>query len=381
MIFIAILYAFLCFFLIINWFLIDTRNQKKIQKKKNLVLTNNIDEYKVSVIVAARNEEKNILYLLESLENQTFKKKDFEVIIIDDNSEDNTTKIIKDFQKNSLLSIKILQSDKKIDYSPKKKALTLGINQAKGILILTTDADCIADENWIKTIWDFYKKTEAKLISSPVTFHQPSTFFEHFQVVDFASLVASGAISLSLNVPNMANGANLAYTRSVFLAIEGYQNTPTIASGDDEFLLAKIANQFPNDVYFLKDKNAIIITKSSSNWNEFYKQRKRWASKWKYYKDLKTKILAFVVFLFNFNVLLSIILFCSNLLSFYSFCWIIGLKFIPEFLFLMIILLFFEHKKSIFFIFLIQIIYPFYVLLFAFAGFGKEYEWKGRKLS
>ncbi|TAG88359.1 MAG: glycosyltransferase, partial [Bacteroidetes bacterium] len=303
------------------------------------------------------------------------------VIIIDDNSTDNTAELVKDYILKNKINLKILYADKNFAYSPKKQALTLGITHAQARLIITTDADCVAPPKWLETIWDFYQKTDAKLISSPVTFATNHTFFSHFQAIDFASLVASGAISLSLNMPNMANGANLAYTKEVFDILGGYKNTPQIASGDDEFLLQKIAQKYPQEIYFLADKNAIITTKPSQNWGEFYRQRKRWASKWKYYKDWKTKLLAFFIFLVNLNILAASFLFFLNFISFYFFVGIIFLKIIPEFIFLSIILIFFNHQKSIPFIFLVQMIYPFYVIFFAFAGFGKKYHWKGRDLS
>ncbi len=380
MIFFALFYAFFCFFLIIQFFFISIRNKRKISKKSNTFdIKNNL--HKISVIIPARNEANNILYLLDSLKNQSFDKHFFEIIIIDDNSEDNTISIIQNYQKQSILNIKILKANKNFDYSPKKSALTLGIAHAQGTLIVTTDADCVAKEKWLETIWDFYQQTDAKFISSPVTFETNQSFFSHFQVIDFASLVVSGGISLSLNVPNMANGANIAYPKDIFEKLEGYQNTPKIASGDDEFLLQKIAQKYPSEIYFLKDKEVIITTKPCESWQQFYKQRKRWASKWKYYQDWKTKLLAVFIFLVNMNLPLSVLLFFSNYLSFDYFISILTLKIIPEFIFLWICLLFFDHKKSIFYIFLVQMIYPFYVILFALAGFGKNYEWKGRKLS
>jgi cellulose synthase/poly-beta-1,6-N-acetylglucosamine synthase-like glycosyltransferase len=337
---------------------------------------------KISVIIPARNEEKNIEKLCKSLENQTFHNSFFEVIVIDDNSTDKTLSILRNIQKNYQLDLKIIIQTEKKHFSPKKNAITLGIQKAKGELIVCTDADCVASPFWLNEIWNFYQEKNAKLITAPVTFEIiDNHFFTHFQIIDFASLVISGAVSLAIGRPNMANGANLAYPKKVFEDLGGYQNTPQIASGDDEFWLHKVKENYPNNIFFIKNKQAIIQTKPSQTWQEFYQQRKRWASKWKYYQSFETKSLAFFIFLVNFNLIFSVFFYFLDFLTFNFLVLIWITKLITELPFLLISILFFNHQKSIFYLPLVQIVYPFYVTLFAFLGVtSTNYEWKGRKL-
>ena len=276
--------------------------------------------------------------------------------------------------------LKIIALKKKNATSPKKKAITEAIKIAKGELIVTTDGDCRIKQTWLQVLWVFYQQKDAKLISGAVTFLEEKKLFERIQTVEFASLIGSGAASLQMGFPNMCNGANLAYPKSVFEEVGGYQGVDQIASGDDEFLLHKIAAKYPEKIYFLKTPQNIVFTQAKPNWNDFYQQRKRWAGKWKYYKDNRIKLLAFFIFVVNSALLLSFALFCGGFLTNSTFLTLILIKFMPEFAFLGIVLAYLTKKKFMIYIPLVQLIYPFYVTFFGFVAQGKTYEWKGRTL-
>lgn len=339
----------------------------------------------ISVIIPVRNEEKNIRFLLEDLEKQTLSKHLFEVIIADDDSTDNTPEILKEFQQTTDLRLIINQlKDIERNNSPKKRAINSSIQIAKGMLITTTDGDCRVGEKWLETILNFYHKKEPYLISAPVTFLSSEKRFsisQQAQIIEFASLVGSGACAMMLQQPNMCNGANLTYLKSVFYEVEGFTGNENLASGDDEFLMHKIARKYPEKVMFLKSSDAIVSTDAHSSWQSFYNQRKRWASKWKHYINLKISGLAVFIFLSNFSWLLALCLWAVSYFSFSQFLLLTSLKFSAEFAFLSLVLWFFKKKTAIFFIPFIQIIYPIYVTFFGLISQGKsEYIWKGRKL-
>lgn len=333
----------------------------------------------VSIIIPVRNEANNILNLFQSIENQNFSKLFFEVIIVNDASDDDTVLLIEEFKSTSELRSQVLNlSERKDNSSPKKRAITEAIKNAKGELIITTDGDCTMGVNWLKTIVDFYQKTDAYFISSPVSFFSLEKgnilqkIWNYFQVIEFGSLVGAGACSIKMGSPNMCSGANIAYKKSIFEEVNGYEGNEQIASGDDEFLMQKIATRFPDKIQFLKSYDAVVETQSHETISSFFVQRKRWASKWRFYKNWQPTALAIYVALVNGITAWAIIIAHFDLVL---------LKFSVEFLFLASVVLFFKKPKAIFYIPFTQLIYPFYVFIMAIAAQGKNsYVWKGRKL-
>jgi cellulose synthase/poly-beta-1,6-N-acetylglucosamine synthase-like glycosyltransferase len=252
------------------------------------------------------------------------------------------------------------------------------IEKAKGDLIFTTDADCELPPFILQKYCEAFQNSELQFASGPVTFFETETSFfnrlwEKVQVVEFSSLVGTAAGSIALGSPNMCSGANLCFRKTAFFEVNGYEGNLHLASGDDEFLMHKIAKAFPNGLAYLKDKDAIVLTKASKNLKDFYLQRKRWSSKWKHYSGFIPTILAIFIFLTQMAVLVCV----------YNRLWpILLLKVILEFVFLGQVLKFLNNGNLVLYVFLVQLIYPFYVIFFGFSGiFGsKTYLWKGRNL-
>jgi cellulose synthase/poly-beta-1,6-N-acetylglucosamine synthase-like glycosyltransferase len=334
----------------------------------------------ISIIVPVRNEEENIAALLNDLENQSFPFSQFEVLIMDDSSTDQTAKIVNEVASRSHASIQLISLPNIPTTSPKKRAIETAIVHAKGNLIVTTDGDCRTGPHWLRSIADCHAATGAKLISSPVTFTGSNSLTDHLQIVEFASLIGSGASAISAGYPSLCNGANLAYEKSAFTQVSGFDGVRHIASGDDEFLMHKIAARFPGSIRFLKDSRAVVYTKPHSTWSGFFRQRKRWASKWKHYQSRTPLVLALYIFLCNFSLLTGVALNVSGLIDLHTFLMLAAVKCIPEWLFLGIVLNFLQRPKSLIYIPVTQLIYPFYVCFFGLAAQKPEYEWKGRKL-
>jgi len=350
---------------------------KKISAK---MIDNELVSDFISVIIPVRNEEQNILNLLQDLNVQSFPFSKFEVFIMNDGSTDHTAAIVEAFKENSNFSIHLLTLPDTPASSPKKRAIETAIEIAKGNLVVTTDGDCRVKPGWLAAISNCHTATGAKLISGPVTFNEEKSFTDHLQTVEFSSLIGSGASAIAAGFPTMCNGANLAYERAAFFDVGGYDGVRHIASGDDEFLLHKIAAHYPGRVMFLKNAEAIVSTAAHQEWSMFFKQRKRWASKWKHYQSKSPLVLALYIFLCNLSVIVSGTLWLSNHLSDSDFLILLLLKCAPEWLFLGTILHFLKKTVSIFFIPLTQIFYPFYVCFFGLVAQKPEYEWKGRKL-
>jgi cellulose synthase/poly-beta-1,6-N-acetylglucosamine synthase-like glycosyltransferase len=343
-----------------------------IKMRRNKIQYVSLKDSKLSIIIPVRNEQANILNLLNDLNKQIYPFKNFEVIIANDGSTDETENIVLSFQEVAQYDLKLLNILNENGASPKKRAIQKSIEISSGELLITTDGDCRVSENWLSSIEAIYIEKQAKLISSPVTFLDEKTIWNTFQIIEFASLIGSGACSMYLKKPNMCNGANIAYTREVFEEVGGFAGNEHLASGDDEFLMHKIAKIYPEKVVFNMDENSIVFTKSQPDFSHFYQQRKRWASKWKYYKDWKVIALAIFIFAVNLGMIYSII--TQNYLN-------LLIKCSPEFIFLCLIINYLGYKDKIKFIPIIQLIYPFYVVLFGIIAQGNGYNWKGRKLS
>ncbi len=353
---------------------------------------------KLSIIIPARNEEKNIKACLDSICYQSYPKDLYEVLVVDDYSTDATAEIIKNYpEKNvQLISLQQILKEEKLN-SYKKKAIETAIAQSTGELIITTDADCIVPAGWLQTIASFYAENDAAFIAMPVCF-LPSPqgerlgvrFLEIFQALDFMALQGITGASVHKRIHSMCNGANLAYSKKVFEEVNGFKGIDNIASGDDMLLMHKIYQQNPGKVFFLKSQEVIVQTQSMKTIKDFFNQRIRWASKADKYDD--KRIFAVLLLVYLFNVLLTVLpLLCIfrniqysifniqfSLCSFWI-CLLIG-KTIIELFFLYPVAKFFSKQNLLFYFPFAQ---PFHILYTIIAGWlGKfgSYQWKNRKV-
>ena len=306
---------------------------------------------KVSVIIAARNEENSIANCVNAVLQQTYPSQYIEIIIVDDASEDTTGNKIQELCKKheNIKSITLEAGNAAVG---KKQALTLGIQQSNAELIVTTDADCVMNKNWLKTIVAFYQQTKAKMIVAPVVFHNEKSVFEKMQTLEFMSLIVSGGASLYYNKAIMCNGANLAYTRNVFYEVNGFKGADNKPSGDDVLLMYKIKKKYPDSIKFLKHEDAIVFTDAQPNLKGFIDQRKRWASKGFKALNTETKKVSLLVYGFNFSLFAVMILsFCCKAVGIYGigpvplFCVLFGIKCLIDFLLLFLASSFFKKRK------------------------------------
>ena len=331
----------------------------------------------ISVIIPYRNEEYNLQGLLNALVSQDFPLNRYEIILVNDHSEDLSEQIIDQFVKRHESSNIIMA--RLDDESGKKQALKHGIAIAKGEVIVTTDADCIVKRTWLSGIDRYYSRDYVQMVFGPVTFCGESTIFHRLQTIEFASLVGAGAASLSLGMPNMCNGANLSFRKRAYCEAGGYEDNMSLASGDDEFLMHKFWTQWPDGVLFNNTKDAVVCTKPHNTWLDFYQQRKRWASKWKHYKNRRATILAILVATSNMAILVSMILLVIDMHKHTSLAALLVFKFFLEGLFIGSVLKKLSKKMNILLFILLQFIYPLYAILFGIAANFGTYNWKGRR--
>ncbi|MBQ2906328.1 MAG: glycosyltransferase [Bacteroidales bacterium] len=321
---------------------------------------------KVSVLIAARNEEKNIEKLLESLKKQSFPKELFEVIIVNDHSIDNTDEIINDFiNKNKELDVKLLKAEK----TGKKHAISQALHTAINELVIVTDADCVLNDLWIESIVGFYQEEKCKMILAPVLLSPAENLFEKMQVLEHLSLIGSTAGSASIGFPVMCNGANMAYERKAALEVEKFRKDFDIPSGDDMFLLEQFVKCYGhNNVKFLLSKSAVVKTKTCKTIKDFFRQRRRWVSKTKSYTSWKVIVTALIVLFFNLSIISLLVsaFFVPALWSIYILLTL--LKFFIDFPLLKNITNFMNQGSLLKWVLPLEIIYPFYVVFTALSG-------------
>ena len=342
--------------------------------KEKFFTFNNKNNVKASVLIAARNEEKNIGNLLKSLYNQTFSKELFEVIIIDDHSEDETISVVENFLKEHKdINLKFFKAEKE----GKKYAISQALHLAENELILVTDADCFLKETWIESIVNFYKEENCKMILAPVLLSPAGTFFEKIQVLEHLSLIGSTAGSAAIGFPVMCNGANMAYERLAALEVEKQRKDFNIPSGDDMFLMEYfIKNYGAENVKFLLSKTAIVKTNTCKNISEFFRQRRRWVSKTKSYTSWKILSTAFVVLFFNLSIislLVSALFYPTLLIPYFLLTF---LKFLIDYPLLRNITTFMNQKNLLIWTLPLEFVYPFYAVITAISGMLINVKWK-----
>ena len=316
--------------------------------------------FSLSVIVCARNEEKNLPDLLHAIEQQSYKN--FELIVVNDHSSDETESIIHSFTtKNPNFRLVNATGE------GKKNALKEGIATSSGKIIVQTDADCIPTEKWLETIAVYVMKNDSDLVIGPVKMNFSSAF-EEMQALEFMSLVASGAGAAGIGMPIMCNGANLIYKRSVWEEAVHAQHEEFV-SGDDMFLLLS-AKKSKKKITFLKSVETIVTTKAETSVSGFLRQRRRWASKSAGYRDFSVLFTAFAVF--GLAVLFFILLLTGNFkLLLFVFLW----KGLIDFFFLSGTAPFFGLQKCLKWVFPVAAIYPFYIVWSVFTGIFGKTKW------
>ncbi|GGK21656.1 glycosyl transferase [Yeosuana aromativorans] len=347
------------------------------EKITTFKLTNLPSKTTFSVIVPSRNEAKNLPKLLESIQALEYPKHLYEIIFVDDDSDDNSAELIKGFLSNARIDIQVISNERKTN-SPKKDAITTAIKLAKHEWIITTDADCVVPKYWLDGFDEFIQQTLASCIAAPVTYQTSPSFLSRFQTLDILSLQGATIGSFGVNKPILCNGANFGYKKEVFMHVNGYEGNTNIASGDDIFLLEKMVKHHPKAVHFLKCEQAIVTTSSQPTWSELIAQRIRWAAKTTAYKQWFGKFTGLVVLLMNAFVIVSFLLAIAGVLKAKMLFYIVFIKFNIDVLLLYKTATFFNQNdilRSFFFGF---IVYPFFCIYVAFLSLFKGFKWKSR---
>lgn len=321
----------------------------------------------ISVIIPVRNEEMTIGKLLTDLSRQEYKN--FEIIVVNDDSEDETLWMVSRYD---LKNLHVVHNKGK----GKKAAITSGVRAARGAIIVTTDADCSVPPEWLTILRSRFRDNDVMMAFGGVRMAGEDSFFNSLQAMEFSSLIGTGAATAALGFPTVCNGANLAFRKKAFSAVKGYDDNLEIPSGDDEFLMRKIARKFSGGVQYVNDPRAVVTTESQPDPEAFFNQRIRWASKWRYNSSIVARTLAVAVVIFQFVFIFNWVLIFTSLTL--QALFLMTVKAILEAALLLQVCRFLRVPWKWRTFFSLQFVYPLYVIGVAASSFFRPFRWKNR---
>lgn len=346
---------------------------------------------KFSIIIPFRNEAEHLPKLLKSIKALEYPRDLFEVILIDDDSDDDSASVIKKVLDTRLPSgrqsrekteitrtnISIIQSVN-VSNAPKKDAINTGITHSKNPWIITTDADCILPKYWLDSFDEYIQTTSCECLAAPVSYTCEHHFLNRFQVLDMLSLQGVTIGGYGIKTPFLCNGANFAYKKEFFNALHGFKGNTHISSGDDVFLLEKAVKASRESVHYLKCGQAIVSTQTESSWKGLKAQRVRWAAKTSAYKNGFGKLAGGIVLLMNGLILTLFLLSLFGNFNVHILGYILMIKFSIDFYLIYKSAVFFDQKNVLRTYLFGFILYPFFSVYIAFISMFTGFKWKDR---
>ena len=336
---------------------------------------------KFSVVIPARNEAANIEACIAGIVAQNYPTHLFEIIVVDDFSEDETAQIVlKIAQQHN--NVRILQlkdftnNENLVAY--KKRAIEIAITQANGDWIVTTDADCSFTNNWLATYDAYIQEHNCVMVAAPVAYTNTGSFLSIFQVLDFISLQGITAAAVASGSHTLCNGANLCYSKNAFESVGKFSGIDHLPSGDDMLLMHKMKKAFPGKIGYAYAQDAVVSTAPSTTLGLFIQQRIRWASKASGYQDKIIFWILLLVYLVNASLLVYLPFNFLQTGNINNWLMLIASKTLIEIPFMYASAQFFKQQKLLWWFAFMQ---PFHILYTVIAGwFGTfgSYKWKGR---
>lgn len=338
----------------------------------------------VSVIVAARNEQRTIGALLQCLLHQTYHT--YEVIIVNDRSTDSTAEIIDNIQKNNSIIKRIDITTVTDDMPSKKNALRAGIEMSKGELLCFTDADCFPPPAWIEQLVRGFEP-DVGLVSGYSPYQIPDANKSHrfsnylstcfFRFIAYEELRAAiwSAGAIGLNVGWLCTGRNLAYRRKTYDELGGYEKIKMSVSGDDDLFLQLVRKHTKWRIRYATAKECFVPTASPSTLQAFIEQRKRHFSAAKYF-SVSMKLFFFLYHTSNLLLLLSPFLFVFNFLALTTLALYIFSKLIVDTILIIPSLRIFDNPQfRVSFLFM-EVLYVVYNTIIGPLGLLRKFKWK-----
>lgn len=248
----------------------------------------------VTLLMAARNEEGRIRKCLDRLRLQDYPWDKLQIVVVNDRSTDATAAILREYAERWPGRFNaITLTETAAGFSPKKYALSRGLLQATGEIIVTTDADCIMPPAWISALVSEFGEDTGLVLG--MTSYYPMAkpvALAGTQALDFLSHGVVAAALIGLRFPVHGNANNIAYRRKVYDQSAGFASHGGIVSGDDDFLIQSIHKLGKWRIRYSIQPESQVQTEPPVSLGQFWEQRKRWASKTSLYQTKQTAFLA-----------------------------------------------------------------------------------------
>ncbi len=335
----------------------------------------------VSVIVAARNEEENIAECLNCLCRQQYSKDKLEIIIVDDRSADGTAKIVRDFSAHYAI-VKLLQIDSlPRNMTPKKHALDTGIRNARGEIIVLTDADCRPGPRWVSgMIGHFNADTGLVAGFAPLVSGPESLLCKKLLELDSLALAAISAGSFGMGFPLTCTGRNLAYRKNLYEQVRGFESIAEFISGDDDLFLHLVRDAAKWKMRYSLDKNTFVNCAGPATVREFFAQRTRHASKGLHY-ETRLRLALCLVYLFNLALFIGPPLSLIGAAALQPFLYAFLCKIACELGLLLYAGILLDRFALLRLFPLAALFHVPYVVFFAALGSGAKFTWKDARSS
>lgn len=328
----------------------------------------------ISVVIAARNELTSIRHCLEALTAQDFDADAFEVIVVDDRSEDLTASVAESYRGRIKHLTVIRIAETPIDVAPKKHALAKGIQASRGGIILCTDADCRPDRGWVRAMVAHFREDTGMVIGFSPVDPRSVSLLHHFAALDSLSLASVAASTCALAIPLTAAGRSLAYRRQTFNDVGGFDSIAHLISGDDDLLLQLVRRSAWKVAYCI-DPSSLVSTDPPASWQAFAAQRVRHASKGRHYT---APVVVALALLYLFNVSLVVWTPISLMSGNPGPVWAWFLKAASEFVLVGVGAIRLGRGRFLAFFPVMAFFHPWYVSVFGLWGQFGKFTWKNR---
>ena len=338
-----------------------------------LVMTNKnsgkSSEKKASIVICGRNEAERIQPLLDSLEKLDYSPENYEIILVNDDSDDGTGRIMSTFCDKAENYKYFLHKKDANSYKGKKGALDFGIQQSHYEIVMATDADCVMPKNWLKSMLSYFDENTAMVQGySPV--EKRKDFLSVYQQFDTLAEGVTAASSMYFNSPTHANARNFAFRKSVYNEVGGFSKISHVDTGDDFYLAKLIKNETDCKFRYNPDKESYIYTREVDDLKTYWNQQLRRNSKG---FDLNFHFFVMGSWLIIFHLLLIYLLVIGDLYRFFLFA---GIKVSVEMLPAIVGAYKFDEKHLIKYFPILWIVYPIFYFTSQILGSFRIYKWK-----
>jgi cellulose synthase/poly-beta-1,6-N-acetylglucosamine synthase-like glycosyltransferase len=230
----------------------------------------------VTVVVPARNEENNIKNCIESIAQSTYPKDKYEILIVDDRSNDRTSEIANQLKSefSNLRVVNITEDNRNKNLKGKAGALDFGFNNAFGEILLLTDADCKVNPKWIESIVNSYSDKNVK-IGAAYTITSSNTIFDKFQALEWITMCIMGSAGVALNNSLGCFGNNMSIRKETYFEVGGYEKI-NFSITEDLALLREVMSK-GHKARFICSYETSIKTLPVETIKDYLKQHHRWA--------------------------------------------------------------------------------------------------------